>query len=141
MDALLYQNEVPVTPAKSATNPGVSCTGVGERPKAAFTTTELVDLGRALNTLLDIASALTNRPGLHDRNGCLNAAGSRFDKIVGAIGDEYLEVMSELRDSRPRFDLEAENRSCDLLAFDLNCDQEPTGVALSAVRKAFPGRY
>lgn len=109
--------------------------------KPAFTANELVDLGRALNTLLDVASALTNRPGFHDQYDRMARAGERFDRLVGLISDEYLEVMSELRDSRPRHASEAENRSCDLLAFDLNCDQEPTDIALAAVRRAFPGRY
>lgn len=134
MDALLYQTDVSKSPAIPAKNLGVSC-------QRAFTTNELVDLGRALNTLLDVASALTNRPGFHDRHDHLNRAGERFDRLVGVIGDEFLEVMSELRESRPTSETEAENRSCDLLAFDLNCDRDPTDVALKAVRRAFPGRY
>ena len=111
-----------------------------EPPTRLLTTSELVDLSRALHTLMSVAEGLTFLPGLLD-GSTATAAGSRFDKIVSVICDEYLEVMVELRDSQPRTSREAADRGCDLLAHDLNCDQDTTDVALSAVCRAFPGRY
>lgn len=105
-----------------------------------LTTSELVDLSRALHTLMNVAEGLTFLPGLLDGSSA-TAAGSRFDKIAQAICDEYLEVMTELRDSQPRTSREAADRGCDLLAHDLNCDQDTTDLALATVRRAFPGRY
>jgi hypothetical protein len=115
---------------------------VADPPKqAAMTVSELVQLGRAMQTLASVADSLTNRAAFTGDDGRATAAGRRFEKIAEAICDEYLEVMSELRDAVPRNIRESEDRSCELLAYDLNCDQDPTDVALSAVRRAFPGRY
>lgn len=115
---------------------------VAEAPRqAAMTASELVQLGRAMQTLAGVADSLTNRGAFTTDEGRRTAAGRRFEKIADAICNEYLEVMSELRDAVPRTEREMEDRSCELLAYDLNCDQDPTDVALSAVRRAFPGRY
>lgn len=111
------------------------------RPQPPLTSTELVQLARAMQTLMGVAEALTLRPGFLRPDGHETNAGKRFDQIAQAISDEYLEVMSELRESAPRGEREAEDRSCELLAFDLNCDDDTTGTALAAVRSAFPGRY
>lgn len=108
-------------------------------PKRAVTTNDLVELGRALSTLLEVGHALSNRPIFYDERS--QAAADRFDRVVEAIGEEYVAVMAELRESRPRYEREAEDRGCDLLIYDLNCDQDATDVSLAAVRKAFPGRY
>ncbi|MDU0343176.1 hypothetical protein [Bosea rubneri] len=127
--------------------PAVNLAPSSSRPPAAFSaeaplpTISLVQLGRALETLLSVANSLTNCPRFVDDNGRMTEGGRRFDKTVGAICDEYLAVMDELRDSRPRNSSEAEDRSCELLKFDLNCDQDTTDIALGAVRRAFPGRY
>ncbi len=110
-------------------------------PEAPLATSELVQLARAVQILAGVADSLTNRDAFHGADGRMTAAGRRFEKIADAICNEYLEVMSELRDAVPRNEREREDRSCDLLAYDLNCDQDPTDVALSAVRRAFPGRY
>lgn len=110
-------------------------------PKAPLATSELVQLARAMQTLASVADSLTNRGAFTGDDGRMTAAGRRFEKIANEICDEYLEVMSELRDAKPRNERETEDRSCELLAYDLNCDQDPTDVALSAVRRAFPGRY
>lgn len=109
--------------------------------KPALTVSELVQLSRAMQTLASVADSLTNRGAFTGDDGRMTAAGRRFEKIADAICNEYLEVMSELRDTKPRTEREREDRSCELLAYDLNCDQDPTDVALSAVRHAFPGRY
>lgn len=112
-----------------------------EPAKFAMTVSELVQLGRAMQTLTQVADSLTNRGAFTNDEGRRTAAGRRFEKIADTICNEYLEVMSELRDAKPRTEREREDRSCELLAYDLNCDQDPTDVALSAVRRAFPGRY
>lgn len=109
--------------------------------KFAMTVSELVQLSRAMQTLASVADSLTNRAAFTGDDGRATAAGRRFEKIADWICNEYLEVMSELRDTKPRTEREMEDRSCELLAYDLNCDQDPTDVALSAVRRAFPGRY
>lgn len=108
--------------------------------KPQFSTLELLHLSRALNTLVDVASALSMRPGLSD-GGTSTRAGRRFDDLTQRLCDEYLAVMEELRESQPRTERDAEDRGCDLLAYDLACDQDTTDVALAAVRKDFPGRY
>nr|WP_047573320.1 hypothetical protein [Methylobacterium sp. ZNC0032] len=110
-------------------------------PAFPMTVSELVQLGRAMQTLTQVADSLTNRGAFTNDEGRRTAAGRRFEKIADTICNEYLEVMSELRDTKPRTEREREDRSCELLAYDLNCDQDPTDVALSAVRRAFPGRY
>lgn len=112
-----------------------------EPAKFAMTVSELVQLSRAMQTLASVADSLTNRAAFTGDNGRATAAGRRFEKIAEAICDEYLEIMSELRDAKPRNEREMEDRGCELLAYDLNCDQDPTDVALSAVRRTFPGRY
>jgi len=112
-----------------------------EPAKFALTVAELVQLSRAMQTLASVADSLTNRAAFTGDNGRATAAGRRFEKIADSVCNEYQEVMSELRDAKPRNEREMEDRSCELLAYDLNCDQDPTDVALSAVRRAFPGRY
>lgn len=109
--------------------------------KSSMTVSELVHLGRAMQTLTAVADSLTNRGAFTNDEGRRTAAGRRFERIADAICNEYMEVMSELREAKPRTEREREDRSCELLAYDLNCDQDPTDVALSAVRRAFPGRY
>lgn len=119
--------------------PSSSCEVTPTVPERGHTTNDLVELGRALSTLLEVGHALSNRGLFHDERS--QAAAHRFDRVVEAIGEEYVAVMSELRDSRPRYEREAEDRGCDLLMHDLCCDQDATDVALAAVRKVFPGRY
>lgn len=124
----------PITPSQA-----ISARNTDKSAKALLTSSELVRLGRNLATLLEVGHALSNCPMFHeDRH---TAVADRFDRIVEAIGEEYVAVMAELRASRPRYEREAEDRSCDLLINDLSCDQDATDVALAAVRKAFPGRY
>lgn len=109
--------------------------------KPAITVSGPVQLARAIQTLTAVANSLTNQGGFHDNDGRMTAAGRRFEKIADTICNEYLDVMAELRDAKPRTGRETEDRGCELLAFDLNCDEEPTTIALTAVRRAFPGRY
>lgn len=112
-----------------------------EPAKFAMAVSELVQLARAMQTLASVADSLTNRGAFTNDEGRRTAAGRRFEKIADAICDEYLEVMSELRAAKPRNEREMEDRGCELLAYDLNCDQDPTDIALAAVRHAFPGKY
>jgi hypothetical protein len=109
--------------------------------KFAMTVSELVQLARAMQTLASVADSLTNRGAFTNDEGRRTGAGRRFEKIADAICHEYLEVMSELRAAKPRNEREMEDRSCELLAYDLECDQGPTDIALAAVRRAFPGKY
>lgn len=141
MDCSLNTTEDrPASVANAATYPAFAATHAGISPKA-LTPDHLVQLARAMNTLLDVAVSLGGRSTFYNAAGLLNAAGGRFDEMVGVISDAYLGLLDELRETQPRAVSTAEDRSCELLAFDLGCDQDVTDVALAAVRKRFPGKY
>lgn len=102
---------------------------------------DLLALDQAFDALISIISGLGATYKFADVNGTPNLAGSELDEITEMLVDRHIDVMIRLRDARPATDGEAEDRGCALLRWDLRCNQDTTDVALSAVRRAFPGRY
>ena len=134
MDALSYTEDRCVSPAASPKS-------VGFPPMRPASTFELVQLGQLLETLLSVAHGLGNNQHLKDARGVLNEAGERFDEVTEAICNAYISVMGDLRDSRPLTRGESEDKACELLKFDLGCDQDVTDAVLPVIRARFRGRY
>lgn len=107
----------------------------------AKTIPDLIALANVLDTLTAVANAFSSTQKMNDSRGFLNAAGSELDDIIDLLVERHLNVMSRLADARGVTKRQADDRSCALLRWDLECDQEATDIAVGAVRKKLPQRF
>jgi hypothetical protein len=135
MDALHYH-------AAPAVRTGIFPASVPfDTTSEAKTVPELCALLRALDTLINVASALSSIYPMMERPGVMNAAGDEISDLTDIMVERYTSAVGRLRDATPTSHRDIEDRRVELLKHDLGCCQDATDVALAAVVKDLPGQF